>query len=977
MLRSGIRRLWQPRYGKRVALGLLGAVVIYGLLGFFLVPWIIGEQIRSQARARLNREARVDETRFNPFTLAATIKGFTLLDSDGADLLKFDLLYVDLQLSGFFRRALRFREVRLDRPVLSARILADGRPSVADLMEPAPGGAPDAAPFQLPRLIVDRLSINAGVAQFTDASLQPPYQSRFEPLDVGVHNLVTIPTEGGEHTITIGVEDGAIVRWTGQQMVDPLRFAGRVDITGLPIRRLWDYFGQGQPLEIHDGRVDVSLPYTLERGSDKRVHLSLQDGSAIIRALAARPRGEPLDVLTVPELRVDGVNAAWPEARFDVATLRILRPSAQALVEKDGAWNWSRAFKQDSAAPAAPSSSSSASPNWQFRVGSAELEGGAIHFEDTHSAPPARLDLTEFAARATNLSSNLAAMVPLTLSGRVLEKGAIEVSGAIAPSPMAANLKISARGIDLGPWRSYIRDASGAPINKGIAGVEGQLTLSGDKQALRFAADAALDDIELLEPNGGRLAAWRKLQISGLTLETPPGRARVRKITIDEPFAKILIEKNGRLNLMNAAAGPAPAKPAPANSTAPMTVEVGTVELRGASAEFEDETLLVPFVAKIHSAGGAIRDLSSFASAPATLAVEGRVDETGHVKTNGTLRIANPMASSEVNVSFRSIEMVDLTPYFAKFAGYSVKSGVLDLDVKYIVKDRRLIGNHTLSARDLVLGERVKDSKAPGLPIRLAVALLKDKEGRINMDVPIEGAVDNPEFDYSAVFWSALRTIMGNAAKAPFRAMGRLFGRDEEDLELVDFDTGRSDLLPAEADKLARLAEQIGPRRELTLAIEGRFEAAGDRAALKQSKMERLIESRRESAAAAAAATGAATLETILETLFTEQFTAPGLAAERQRFTATSGPEPVFDAAAFYEALRARLLESQQVSDAELETLATARAQTIRQALTSAGVIESTRVSVTPPGTAKRKKAGSARVASEITMSAEGETEEP
>src|SRR4030095_9220123 len=171
--------------------------------------------------------------------------------------------------------------------------------------------------------------------------------------------------------------------------------------------------------------------------------------------------------------------------------------------------------------------------------------------------------------------------------------------------------------------------------------------------------------------------------------------------------------------------------------------------------------------------------VSSFAAAPATLALEGRVDKTGYVKSGGTLRLSNPMGASHVNVQFPRIANVSLTPYFAQFAGYEGKSGVLDLDVDYVIKDRRLIGDHTLVARDLVLGAKVKHSKAPALAVRLAIALLKDREGRINLRVPVEGTVDSPEFNYNAVFWAAVRTILGNAAKAPFRAIGSLFGRDE------------------------------------------------------------------------------------------------------------------------------------------------------------------------------------------------------
>jgi len=217
----------------------------------------------------------------------------------------------------------------------------------------------------------------------------------------------------------------------------------------------------------------------------------------------------------------------------------------------------------------------------------------------------------------------------------------------------------------------------------------------------------------------------------------------------------------------------------------------------------------------------------------------------------------------------------------------------------------------------------------------------------------------------------------------------------------VEFDPGRSDLLPAEQATLTRLAEQIAQRRDLTLSVEGRFDPAADTEALKRAKLEKSIESRRDTAAAAAAAAGGSTLETILETLFAEQFSAEALQTERQRFTsappaAETSPAPppaspapagsqsaavpdaaavpaqgTLDAARFYESLRAKLLEAQSVSQEELSALGTARAASIVAALTGSGTVDASRVTSEKPVPVKRKKNGSNRIAAEMTMSAD------
>ena len=971
---GSMRRMW-----KFAALGVGFALTAYTLFAYFVVPRIIRNQIIAQAKTLLHREARIDDVRFHPFTLATTISGFVLSDRDGADLLKVDRVLADLQLSGVFRRAVRFREVRIDRPFLNARILADGRPSVADLIEPSPvttNEKDSAETSSSLRLMIDRLILTTGGIGFTDASRKPVYESRFEPLNLDIRNLITIPDESGDHTITIGVEKTAVLKWTGHQTIEPLRFAGKLDITGLNVAKLWDYFGQGQPLELYSGSVDLSVPYEITRGTDKTFKANLIGISAVIRSLAARHRVENVDWLTVPELSIDGVNAAWPEARLDVKQIRAAGTHILTRIGEDGKLNWSSLVAERSQLVEDKS-------RWQVRVASVDLENTSASFEDKSVKPGVKVEVSEVAIHAEGLSNKLEAPIPLTLKGRIQDKGTIDASGTIASSPLAADVKFDLKSLDISPLRPYIQTPSAAQLISGLADVQGKVGVSGPAPKIAIAAAVALRDVEFQDTDGGRLAAWKRMQMDGLTVDSPPRRARVKKITIDEPFANILIDKSGYLNLRKVTSG----ADASSNATMPFSLEVGVIELRNGTAEFEDLSLLLPFHAQIHSANGTIRDVSSFAAAPATLALEGRVDKTGFVKVDGTLRLSNPMAASNINVEFRSIEMLGLTPYFAQFAGYQVKSGVLDLDVDYVVKDRRLVGDHTLVARDLVLGAKVKDSRAPGLAVRLAIALLKDREGKINLRVPVEGTVDSPEFNYRAVFWSAMQTILGNAAKAPFRAIGRLFGRDEDDLELVEFDLGRSDLLPAEQEKLVKVAEQLGPKRDLKLTVAGRFDPEGDKTALKQQRLVRLIDSRRESAGAAAAATGASTLETILEALFVEQFSAEALEAERQRVRAgTPAPAtpgqgeaaapPTIDSAAFYEGLRGRLLEAQAVTEADLAGLASARTTAIVEALNKSGSLEPDRVIASPPGTMKKKKAGSARVASEITMSADGDAED-
>jgi hypothetical protein len=973
---------------RRIAIA-TGVVALYALLGFVVVPRVVRSQLVTLAQMQLQRQATVAKVTFNPFTLAATVSGFDLRDRDGAALLSFDRLAVDLELAGVLRRAWRFREIRLDRPRVALRLLADGRPSVADLFEAKPGPAEPAAGGP-PRVIVDRLVVDRGAIAVSDASRSPAYATVLEPLSVDLQDLTTIPREKGEHAVTIGIAGGAEIRWTGTQTLEPLRLDGHIEIVDISLPRVWEYAGYGQPLEVARGTAELALSYSVTRGSDGDYHVDLGQGKVAVSGLAVRPRGGNEEWLTLDRLAVSGVQAAWPARRLTADELRLERPHVLARLAADGKLSWLAALPARPAT-AAPTTAQATAHPWSVKLGAVVVEGGSADLEDDSVSPPVRLAVAGAALRVARVSTDLGAPLSVDASLLLPPAGSASVHGSLTPQPLSADLEVTLDKLELPPLRPYIAVLPHATLAGGTAGARGTLALRPAPDGVHFNGAAWLDALELESGAGERWLACAGVRADGIRMTSAPARVRVRSVTVDRGYAKIDIDKQGNLNLTQLlAAAPAEAGRAPAGGPA-TPVYVGAVRFRDGEADYTDESLILPFGTRIHAIDGVLTDLATVGAAAATLELEGRVDETGFVKVDGTLRITDPFAASDVGVAFRSIPMKSLTPYTAQFAGYAIKQGSLDLDVHYRIHDRRLLGDHRVVATDLVLGDKVGGTSA-GFAVRLAVALLKDKDGRIDLDVPVEGDLDSPQFAYRKVIWQAVKKILVNLVKAPFRALGKLFGRDEENLELVDFEPGHSELLAAERDKLAQLATELGKRPDLTLEVEGRYDAEVDAEAIRRERVESMIAARRD-AQADAAAGGTGVLDAILEQLYTEQLGADALAVERARFTTApsspvessagakktgkrthqTAPSPAaaaaFDATGFYDALRAGLVAAQKVELPDLVQLARARGQAIVGGLTASGAIDPARVKALDPAPAKRKKsADSILVASEMTL---------
>ncbi len=285
-------------------------LVAYAVIGFLIVPPIAKSQIVKLAARQFHRQATVDRVRFNPFTFTMVVGGFDLRDRDGGDLLKFDRLTVDLQLSGLFRRAWKFRIIRIERPQVVVRIAANGQLSVADLFAAATS-PPSSSPARTPRIVVGQFKMDAGRVDYVDESRTPRFVETLDPINLDVREFSTIPDVTGDHGLTFGIGPDTRIRWTGRQMIEPLHLEGRCEVTGLSLPLLWRYAALAPGLELRDGRADISWSYEVRENADG-LSLSISDAALAARDVALRPSAGGEDWLAVP---LAEVRASKPPGR--------------------------------------------------------------------------------------------------------------------------------------------------------------------------------------------------------------------------------------------------------------------------------------------------------------------------------------------------------------------------------------------------------------------------------------------------------------------------------------------------------------------------------------------------------------------------------------------------------------------------------------------------------------------------------------
>ena len=367
------------------------------------------------------------------------------------------------------------------------------------------------------------------------------------------------------------------------------------------------------------------------------------------------------------------------------------------------------------------------------------------------------------------------------------------------------------------------------------------------------------------------------------------------------------------------------------------SIYVEAIEIRDSGLQFSDNSLPLPFSVNIHSLAGGISTISTTSTQSARLELQGQVEDYGLARAEGDLYAFQPTRETDVTVVFRNIETPDLSPYTAAFAGRTIASGIMDLDLEYSIEDEQLDGTNNFVIRRIRLGEKL-DEEAMDLRLRIAIALLEDYEGEIDLNLHVEGDTDDPEFDIGAIIREAIFRAITNLIETPFLALADLLD-PEESVGQVEFAAGSSELGPPQQQRISEVREALREYPNATLDLAGPYNREFDGPVIKRNKVIAALRQRYEDAGYETQnlrITSETSLE-FIEPMYTELYPESDLDAVRERFSEepySLGDE--FDALAYRNYLAELVIAAQAVADADLAALGTARAETVRDALSEA-----------------------------------------
>lgn len=606
--------------------------------------------------------------------------------------------------------------------------------------------------------------------------------------------------------------------------------------------------------------------------------------------------------------------------------------------------------------------------------------------------------LQRLAGKFTGVSTDPAQRLAFEVSADVKSGGRVALRGRAVPAQGTVNAKIDARGVALAPFAPVLAQFASVKLGSGAVSLSGTLKVGGKQAKLAYSGSAAIADLALDDLAGVRLFGWKTLATESLNATLSPDRVDIDELRLMAPAGRFAIATDGTSNLSRAfaknqaeAGGSAPpptperaqraaaAQAAPAAKDAAgqagkedaIAVAVRRVRVEQGALDFSDDSLSPGFVAKIYELAGTANGLSSERDARSQFALEGRVDEFGYARLSGSVNPFAPRDRSTFRVQLRNVDLTSASPYSMRFAGYRIATGRLSVDLNYRVRNSLIEGDNKITLEKFTLGERVESPDALKLPFELAIALLKDADGTISLELPVNGNLDDPQFSLVPLIWKAVGNLIGSIVAAPFRALSQLFGGGADtDGGAISFDPGRSRLLPPEREKLGRIAAALAKRPQLKLLIPAHYDTEADAKAIRRSVLGRELARRAGYTLAEGDEPGPVNVEdkptrAALRALFAERFSAAelerlrteaeakaraaGLAApsvaERLRNFASGEPQ-VVDAREFYRGLLRRLREAQPLPPNALDELAQQRGLAIEAALQAAGA-DTSRISRT------------------------------
>lgn len=804
------------------------------------------------------------------------LEGLELQGAAGGELLQVQRIALDVAELRPLERMVKLASLHIDAPRLRVERDAAGQ---LNLLPPASttAAAAPAAPAAAPAWSVSLAdaALRDGRVDWRDQAAAPgapPAELSIEQLNVALKDLA--------YPFAQPLRLQGSARLTGPAGgVAELAFEGGATDQAADVRATVDK----APLALGASYLAAFLKPKLQGELTTQLALAWRaDGSLVVTAdqlivsqlALATPEPTGIRSLEVRDARVDLAGQS-----VDVGSVRLERPRVAVARDAGGRWmfeDW--LVPPPSGVPDAPATPTAAAAPWRVAVRSMEIEEGLIGYADQSPERQVALAISGLKLRSGPLALDRRDRpVPVELSAAIAAgkatPGRLALRGQLALDPMALQAQVDLQQLPLHALEPYFGDRLNVRIARADTSFKGSVRYAAQSAgpSLQVTGDLGVDDLRALQGAGDAQGAgagrdmlrWNTLRLRGLALDMAPGAAlglAVEETALSDFYARVVVDEAGRINLQDlvksAPAGPAAATAA-STSGPPANIRFGPIQLQGGRVLFSDRFVKPNYTANLSELQGRLSAFDS-AGAPGTqpaladLTLRGRAESTASLEIDGKLNpLAEPLAL-DIRAKVRDLELPPLSPYSVKYAGHGIERGKLSVDLHYeVLPNGQLTASNNLVLNQLTFGDPVPGAPA-SLPVRLATALLADRHGVIDLNLPIQGSLNDPQFSLGPVILKAIGNLILKAVTAPFSLLASAFGGGGEELGKVAFASGLARLDTQAEQQLDKVARALIDRPGIKLSVIGTAGPQAEREALKRARLERMVQAEKRRAWVAA-----------------------------------------------------------------------------------------------------------------------------
>lgn len=805
-------------------------MLTFTLVGFFVVPMIIKSVLTKKLSENLQRKVLVQRVRFNPYTLTLRVNGLAIKDRDDEIFVFLDEFFVNLQSSSLLKKALVTKGLHISRPYIRIVRNGDNTFNFSDLMAKK-GNNSTSLWFSL-----HDIKVIEGEIQFQD-SMQG-MQHTLTDINVAVPFLSNLPEYIRSETILnfSALLNDSPVFITGKSLLfgGTRRALLHVDVQRLTIPRYSPYLPFNTRVNVHSGCLDMRtmLSYSQNTRYPSSPSFIFFQTFLTLDSLIMKHKAENDEFLALPRLSINNSDINVTKRVMSIGKILIDGGFLRLKRFTNGAFNF-----QDIIPPAKePKSSEEPKKPWQWRIKNLRIKEFAIQGEDCTVSNPVHVTLDHINLRANNLSMKNGEKGYVSLSLRYNQGGQMTAKGSVLLIPAKANIKVSAHEIDLSPLSPYFTNTINLIITGGNFHANGRFTLApSDKNesAMRYRGEASLTDfVSTDRASQHNFLTWETFLLSDMDLHYNPINIDITKALLNNFSLNVLIRSDGTPNIETIVAKTEDVEkngkqipkrrgetPESHRQLIPPT-KIKMIHLQNGEIIFLDRYIKPNFESKFKDIRVIISNLSTVKAKPSDILLTGKLEDIFPVEITGEVNPFSKAKYADINVVVDGLGLPSFTPYSTKYLGYTIEKGKLYLNLAYKVHGNQLTGENQITLDQFILGDKVDSPAAISLPIKFAVGFLKNREGKIKLEVPVSGDLSNPEFKLGKVILNSMTNLVKKIVTTPFAFLGSIFG-DGKELDFLEFEYGSDRIDKQDTKKLEDLITALYERPSLRLEIEG------------------------------------------------------------------------------------------------------------------------------------------------------------